>query len=231
MVTKIKLVLYDLDGTLVDSAPDLADSINYLLSNDKLKTHSVVKVRTMIGHNIKKLVEFAYAASGRPLSKEEHSKKVDAMMQQYQKNLTNKTLLREGAVESIEYAFHNDIRTAVVTNKPINLAKQVLENLSLASKIDVVIGGEMGFPAKPAADMLQEAMRGTNISPAYSLMVGDSPLDEKAAHNANVAFALIKGGYTDQPVEEFKADYIIDNLSELIKIFEGKNLAGFEKAR
>ncbi|KGF69716.1 phosphoglycolate phosphatase [Hoeflea sp. BAL378] len=210
-----RAILFDLDGTLIDSAPDLCASVNDLLAQDALPPLSPDAVRGMIGHGVRKLVERAYAFSGRPVAGEALDDATDRMMEIYGGQLTRHTTLMPGAMEMVVAYHMAGVKIGVVTNKPEAFTREILGHFGLLALVDVVVGGDTGPLRKPAPDMLEHALLQVGVSPLHALMVGDSPADTDAARAAGVASVAVRGGYTTVPADALGADRVISTLMEL----------------
>ena len=218
-----RAILFDLDGTLIDSAPDLCASVNDLLAQDSLPPLSREAVRGMIGHGVRKLVERAYAFSGRtlptiigtPMQGETLDGATDRMMEIYGRQLTRHTTLMPGAMEMVVAYHMAGVKIGVVTNKPEAFTREILGHFGLLALVDVVVGGDTGPLRKPAPDMLEHALLQVGVSPLHALMVGDSPADTDAARAAGVASIAVGGGYTTVPADALGADRVISTLMEL----------------
>ena len=208
-------VLFDLDGTLIDSAPDLTDAINELLAASDRPPHPEDAVRRMIGHGIAKLVERAFAAHSVALDAPALEDRTQAMMAIYGSCLTRRTTLMPGARAALERIKARGLGTAVVTNKPGGFTETILRDLGLASFVDAGVGGDSGLPRKPAPDMLIAACDAIGRVPADVWMIGDSAADVEAARAASIRCLLVRGGYTDADVETLGADQVIASLDDL----------------
>jgi len=211
-----KIVLFDLDGTLIDSAPDLRASTNILLSENNFGPLTLDQVRSMIGNGVAKLVERAFAASGETLDDGQVNTHTDRMMSIYSKHLTVETRLMNGAVEALQHCKAIEAATGVVTNKPETATRSILAHFDLTDDINVVVGGDTGPMRKPAPDMLLHAVAQLGLSCSDALMVGDSPADIDAAKAADIRSIAVRGGYTNVAAEDLGADIVIDSLSELV---------------
>lgn len=208
-------LLFDLDGTLIDSVPDLAAATNELLAQDNLPPLSVDAVRGMIGNGVKKLVERAYAAVQRPVEGEGLAGATDRMMAIYGRHLTGQTALMPGAMEMVAAYHIAGVRIAVVTNKPEEFTHELIKHFGFDAIVDVVVGGDTGPQRKPAPDMLEHALAAMGVAAGKAIMVGDSPADIDSAKAAGVLSVAVRGGYTNVPVEELGADILIDSLKDL----------------
>jgi phosphoglycolate phosphatase len=209
------VVLFDLDGTLVDSAPDIAAAVNELLAMEGFAPHSVPAVRGMIGHGLEKLVERAFAAHGIVLDQEALRSRHEAMAGIYARHLTNLTTLCPGAREAVRAVRRSGTPSGVVTNKPEGFSRTILAHFDLLAAVSEVIGGDSGYPKKPAPDMLLAACERLGKRPDEGVLVGDSPADLASARGAGMSCVLVRGGYCDGPVHELGADLVIDDLAAL----------------
>lgn len=215
----LEAVLFDLDGTLVDSAADIAAAVDGLLAEDGLAPLGIDTVAGMIGHGVAKLLERAYAARGLALDAAEFSVRLDAMMQRhYGAHLTGLTTARAGAVDFVMACKTSGLRTAVVTNKPEPFVQTILDHYGFAASIDLVLGGRAGRRGKPAPDMLVEALDALGARPDGTLMVGDSAADAEAARAAGARCALLRGGYSTTAVEDLGADIVVDGFAALMPL-------------
>ncbi|MGB3388047.1 MAG: phosphoglycolate phosphatase [Pseudaminobacter sp.] len=210
-----RAILFDLDGTLVDSAPDIAAAVNELLADRGLPVHSLAQVKSMIGNGVKKLVERAFAASARPLTKLELDDATSEMMAIYRNRLTKLTTLMPGAQEAIAQLHVSGFALGVVTNKPQVATRQILLHFGLADRFGAIVGGDAVSHMKPAPDALLLALESLQVKPEEALMVGDSVTDFEAARAAGMPVALIRGGYSKVAIDDLGADLVCDSLVDL----------------
>jgi phosphoglycolate phosphatase len=210
-----KAILFDLDGTLVDSAPDIAAATNELLATRGLPPLSLPEVKAMIGDGVRKLIERAFAASGAPLSASELDQANDDMKPIYLRHVTGLATLMPGVRETLAHFHMAGIAMGVVTNKPQLAAREVLLHFGLTEFFGVIVGGDAVSHQKPAPDGLLMALDRLHAEPGVALMVGDSIADAGAARAAGTAVALVRGGYTQVPLEEIGADLVCDSMLDL----------------
>lgn len=210
-----KAILFDLDGTLIDSVPDIAAAVNELLPLYGLEAVSVDQVRKMVGEGVRKLVERAFAARDVALDKGELDERYERMMTIYGKHLTGRTELLDGA-EKILVDYHCEgVKLAVVTNKPEGFSRTILDHFGLSGMIGAVVGGDTCPDRKPEPGMLYHTADILGVNKDDCLMVGDSPADIEAARNAGMKSVVVRGGYSRLPIEQLGADQVIDTLAEL----------------
>lgn len=213
-------VLFDLDGTLIDSAPDLRDAANELLSRHGLGPLTLDAVKAIIGQGVKVLVERAFRACGRPLDETELEQQHLVMLDIYGDHLVRHTVLMPHAAEMLEALHDQGVRLAVVTNKPQRAAEAVLDHFGLFPWLGSIVGGDAGVAKKPAPDILLAALERLGVEPWNALVVGDSMADVAAARAAGIAVAVVRGGYTTIAADELGADGVIESLADLPETFE-----------
>jgi len=214
-LTGVRAILFDLDGTLVDSAPDIAAAVNELLATRGLPPLSLSDIKSMIGDGVRKLIERAFAASGTPLSATELDQAHETMKPIYLRHVTDLATLMPGVRETLAHFHMAGIAMGVVTNKPQLAARQVLLHFGLTEFFGVIVGGDAVSHQKPAPDGLLMALDRLHAKPGDALMVGDSVADAGAARAAGMSVALVRGGYTQVPLEEIGADLVCDSMLEL----------------
>lgn len=217
----LKAVVFDLDGTLFDSAPDIALVLNKVLEQDGHGPFSLVEVRSFIGHGIKRLVERAYEARKAPLSGKALDGKVDEYLGIYMENIAVETKAYPGALDLVATLRGQGIRTGICTNKADPLSHALVDALKVGSLFDVIVGGQSSLQAKPAADMLLETLRRLDCTPSQAVMVGDSISDVDCARAAKVRFVGVTFGYTDKPMRELGPDAAIDHFSQGVEAIAG----------
>lgn len=210
-----RAVLFDLDGTLVDSVPDLAAAANVLLARRQLAPLGLDDVRAMVGNGIEKLVERAFAARGQDLQGAAFDAAYDEMIAVYGERLTVETTLMPGATAAIERLHADGVKLAVVTNKAQAATDAILSHFGLSPRLGAVVGGDVGLAKKPAADILLAALARMGVDPAGAVLVGDSPADAGSARAAGMPVILVRGGYTTVPVDAIEADLVIDGFDDL----------------
>ena len=222
---KLEAIVWDLDGTLVDSAPDLRTALNAVLEKRGFFTHSLETVRGMIGAGVPKLVERGFNAVGvRPDSAQLHAL-VELFKAEYKTCATDLTRPYPGVVEALEQIRKLKIPMGLCTNKPEAFTRQILEGLGLLRFFGSVVGGDTTSRRKPDPLPLLTCLQGLEAEPAASLMIGDSAHDVHAAHAAGVTVGVVPWGYRSAPVEDLGADFIVHDLAVLPELI----LAGAPK--
>ena len=198
-----RLIVFDLDGTLVDSRRDLADSANQLieeLGGSRVSEDAIVR---MVGEGAAVLVRRALAAAGLRGTPAALSR----FLEIYDSRLLNHTRLYDG-IEAAIRAARIGARVAVLTNKPVGPSQRILDALGIGSLFEDVVGGDGPLPRKPDPAGLQELMRRAGVSPGATLMVGDSFIDHDTARRAGArcCLAAYGFGYEMFPVERLTGE-------------------------
>jgi len=209
-----RVILFDLDGTLIDSAGDIRNAINELLRLKSLPMLTLDEVRSMIGHGVQVLVQRAFLYRRVPLEGRALVDITTEFAEIYGRNLTGETLVLPGAREAIEHYRDSGVKMGVVTNKLQSATLTVLEHFGLLSALDVVVG-DAGLPRKPDPAMLLHALATLGARPEDAVMVGDSDADILAAKAAGVTAIAVRGGYSNHAVEDLGADIVIESLVDL----------------
>lgn len=208
-------IVWDLDGTLVDSAPDLAKALNTLLIERGHNSHPVDRVRTMIGGGVPKLIERGFRAAGSPLDEAELDALVPRFMELYTACATDTTALVPHARDVLEYFYNAGVRQGLCTNKPAGVTQQILNALDISGYFASVIGGDSTESRKPHPLPLLTCLREMQARPEDAVMIGDSGADVGAARAAGVPVILVPDGYTGGPAVSLGADYVVGNIADI----------------
>jgi len=204
-----RAVLFDLDGTLVDSVADIAEALNELLVAEGRDPYPLTAVKRMVGEGVVRLMEKAFKEAGGA------AERAERFMEIYTPRSTRLTVPVEGAFAALDHFKDLGIPLAVCTNKPDDAAREVLDGLRLLPYFREVIGGTSGLPRKPDPAILIEAARRLGAEPAHTLMVGDSLPDVAAARAAGMSVVVVDSGYGEIAAGELGADSILETLAAL----------------
>ncbi len=206
-------VIFDLDGTLVDSAADIAEAVNRTLADHGLPRVDEARVRSWIGDGVGSLVRTALADAGSALAVDEV---LPGFMVHYRQCLLRSPALYPGVVPALQALRERGVPLAICTNKPSAMLPPLLDHLQIDTCFDVVIGGDSLPERKPSAAPLLHLCKHFDVAPAQCLMVGDSATDLGAARAAGMPIALVRYGYPrDLDLEQAGAVALVDDLREL----------------
>lgn len=214
-MTKATLV-FDLDGTIVHSSPDIANALNHVLSNLGGAPLSIAEVQLMIGNGMPSLLERGLAARKITLSKSEFQQQFEVLRDFYMANWFVDSTLFPGAVEMLVRVRKAGYLTAICTNKLETITLMMLDKLGLAQYFDGVVGAEPPRPSKPYAAPVILAIARAGGQTTNSIMIGDSPADIGAGKAAGLPTIAVSFGYTNVAPAQLGADLLIDHLSEVL---------------
>ncbi len=209
----LSLVIFDLDGTLIDSAADLAHAVNGVLADFGAAPLTIPAVRAMIGDGTSKLIERALAA--RALADADLTAAHRSFMQRYAAEPLRTTSVYPGVRAGLEQLRQRSLRLALCTNKTARLAQTILERLELADFFARIIGGDSLPVRKPDPRVLQELLTSFAAEPRAALMVGDSEVDAETAQAAGIPMVLMRYGYRRGPIEEIPCLAALEHFAAL----------------
>ncbi len=208
-------LVFDLDGTLVDTAPDIVRALNAVLAAEGVPPLPTEKALTMVGRGARILLQSAFAASGRQVEGAELERLFKALIDHYADHLADESRPYEGVEAALDRFAAAGWLLAVCTNKPDPLARPIMEALGLARRF-AAITGQGAFPwLKPDARVFTETVRLAGGTPERAVMVGDSETDIATARAAGVPVVAVTFGYTPEPVASFGPDRLIDHFDQL----------------
>lgn len=209
-------VIFDLDGTLLNTLEDLKDGINHMLALYNYPERSLEEIRNFVGNGIYRLVEQAVPEG---LTKEKIQQFFLEYREYYTNHCKNKTRPYEGILELLEELKKQGYKLAIVSNKS-NQAVQELVVEYFPDLMDVAMGEKEGIQKKPAPDMVNEVIRLLHTDHGRTLYVGDSEVDKLTAENAGLAYVLVDWGFRHrEELMELKPEKIISKPEELLDCF------------
>jgi phosphoglycolate phosphatase len=207
-------LIFDLDGTLVDTAPDLLAATNAVMAHKALPLIPPQTLRHMVGFGARSLIEQALEAAAYPVTADEMPALVDVFMAHYRDHIADGSVIFPGVRETLTL-LKAQARLAVLTNKPHDLTPPLLKLLDLDHFFAEVYGaGRMGY-VKPDARIFHDVVRDVGGMEGGAVMIGDSITDLKTAQAAGVPCILLSYGYTPIPARDLGADIVLDDFREL----------------
>jgi phosphoglycolate phosphatase len=208
-------VVFDLDGTLVDTAPDLTRATNFVLASRGRKPVTAEDVRALVGLGARTLIRRGFAATGDPLQEEEMEELFSSFLSYYADHIAIDSRLFPGSKEVLNRCREQGLKLGICTNKPETLSRMLIENLGLHGYFDAIVGMDTIRVAKPDPRIYGETLRRLNMRDGRSVMIGDSETDVLTARAAGVPVIAVTFGYTAKHVKEFAPDYLADSYEEL----------------
>jgi phosphoglycolate phosphatase len=209
------IVVFDLDGTLVDTAPDLLDSLNHCLSQAGLERVDPLALRRFVGQGGRVMIERAFEAQQTQLSPEQLDWLVGLFLEHYGAHMPGRSQFFVGATEMMDRLARSGYVLAVCTNKFEALAVKLLAELGEADRFAAICGGDSFAFRKPDPRHLVETIRKAGGDPVRAVMVGDSRADIDGAKAAGIPVIAVDFGYTDLPVTTFEPSRVISHFDEL----------------
>ena len=215
-----KYVVFDLDGTLLDTLQDLADATNWVCIQHGWPIHSVEKYKTFVGNGAAKLVERVVPA-GVVLTERLHQQLLDEFTLRYNAHKEDKTVVYPGMLELVQRLKELGIKMAVLTNKPDEAAVPMVERY-YPGLLPLVQGAIPGYPTKPDPTLLQKLMKRMDAQPEHTLFVGDSNVDIQTAKNSGLDSCGVLWGFrTRKELMGEGANYLAENACQLEQIIMG----------
>lgn len=208
-------VVFDLDGTLVDTAPDLLNALNHVLTHAGLDEVDLQTVAGMIGHGAKAMIRQGMAHQNIAPSEAELETLFARFLVYYSEHISVGSRPFDRAPEILDELAAAGAILSVCTNKKQDLSDQLLEALGLAPRFAAILGADSVPSKKPDGDHIVRAILAAGGDPARAIMVGDSRTDERAARNAGLPFIFVPFGYEAESVEAIGADAVVTHYSLL----------------
>lgn len=213
----IDTVIFDLDGTLLDTIEDLTDSVNYILTKHNYPPRSIDEIRSFVGNGMRRLIK---RASPSGVSDEKIENLFAELKEYYTAHSNIKTELYPGILQLLDYLKSNGYKTAIVSNKN-HAAVCELKQIYFKEYIEIAIGQQEGIRHKPYADCVFSALANLGCESENAVYVGDSEVDVKTSQNAGTACIAVSWGFRGrQQLIDAGAEIIVDDASEIISILE-----------
>lgn len=210
-----RTIVFDLDGTLVDTAPDLIDALNFILAREGMPPVPLQSARTMIGAGARKLLERGLELDGRETSASELSRLTDDFIAYYADHIADSSRPFDGLEAALDDLASHGYRLAVCTNKLEWLSKRLLDRLALSTRFAAICGADTFGVAKPDPAIFRQTVARAGGDVTSAIMVGDAGPDVGVARRAGVPVIGVSFGYTEVPIADLKPDRVIDHMSEL----------------
>ena len=214
-MTSARTVVFDLDGTLVDTAPDLINALNFVLDREGLPPVPIKSARNMIGAGARKLIERGLELDGRSASVADISRLTSDFIDHYAAHIADVSRPFEGLESALDDLQTLGYRFAVCTNKLEWLSKLLLDQLGLSSRFSAICGADTFGVSKPDPAILQQTIVRAGGHLSSTIMVGDAGPDIGVARRAGIPVIGVEFGYTEVPIADLKPDRLINHMREL----------------
>jgi phosphoglycolate phosphatase len=215
-----RIVVFDLDGTLVDTAPDLIAALNFILAREGLPPVPLKSARMMIGAGVRKLLERGLEVDGRHAGVEDIDRLTADFIEYYTAHIADASRPFDGLESALDVLQQQGYRFAVCTNKLEGLSKLLLDELGLSARFAAICGADTFGVSKPDPAILQQTVARAGGELSSAIMVGDAGPDIGVARRAGIPVIGVEFGYTDVPIADLKPDRLIGHMSELAAAVE-----------
>lgn len=209
------IIVFDLDGTLVDTAPDLLDSLNHSLDEGGVERAEATAFHRFLGQGGRVMIERAFASQQRVLPAMEHDRLFSVFLDHYGRNIPGKSQPYPGAIAALERFAKAGFLMAVCTNKPEGFSRSLLGGLGIAGHFSAICGADTFDCRKPDPRHLTQTIELAGGDRDNAIMVGDSETDIETAKRAGIPVVAVDFGYTDRHVREFGPSVVISDFDEL----------------
>ncbi len=209
------IIVFDLDGTLIDTAPDLLDSLNHVITAEGLDPVSTADLRSHVGHGARAMLRCAYTAQERALPDARLEHLVAVFIEHYTANMPGRSRPFDGAVACMDRFEAAGFVLAVCTNKFEAMSRQLLEALGIGERFAAVCGANTFPVRKPEPGHLTGTIDRAGGDRNRAVMIGDSDTDINTAKAAGIPVVAVDFGYSPQPVDTFAPDRIISHFDAL----------------
>src|SRR5580692_7182152 len=214
-MTSVRTVVFDLDGTLVDTAPDLINALNFVLDREGLPPVPLHSARNMIGAGARKLIERGLELDGRAASVADITRLTDDFVAYYAEHIADASRPFEGLEDALDHLGSSGYRFAVCTNKLEWLSKLLLDRLDLSGRFSAICGADTFGISKPDPAILQQTVARAGGALSSTIMVGDAGPDIGVARRAGVPVIGVEFGYIEVPIADLKPDRLISHFRDL----------------
>lgn len=222
-----KLIIFDLDGTLANTAPDLLGTLTRITKDYALSPLGMDQFGQIIGHGAKAMIKRAFEINDKSMDDETLEKLFKDFLKDYAANIANETTLFDGVLDAMDLLETNGYSFALCTNKTESMARLLLKELDVTKRFKSITGGDTFNFKKPDARHLEETARLAGFDVSKAIMIGDSATDINAALNAKIPSVAVTFGYSDMPIKDLGATKIINHFSELPHSIESISKAVF----
>jgi phosphoglycolate phosphatase len=208
-------VVFDLDGTLVETAPDLIEALNVLFAREQRQPLDYAHARNLIGGGARKMIEAGLKLQGHTAEPGDVDRMFRVFVDYYSAHVADRSQPFPGLDAALDTLKAQGCRFAVCTNKLEDLSRQLLQALRLTHRFDAICGPDTFRIQKPDPDFLIRTIEAANGHPRQAVMVGDSGTDIATARAAGIPIVAVDFGYSETPVAELKPDRLISHFDQL----------------
>jgi len=210
-----RIIVFDLDGTLVDSMRDLVPALNRTIAHDGLSPIASGDISHFVGKGAMAMIGRAFEHYGKPLSKDRQKELLGIFLEEYEAHIADHTIYFDGAMKALDTLGAEGWRFAICTNKFEHLARKLMEQIGGAQRFAAITGGDTFEVKKPDPAHIVKTVELAGGDPKKAVMVGDTNNDIDAAIAAHIPSIAVTFGYSDRPVQELGASAMINHFDQL----------------
>ena len=208
-------IVFDLDGTLIDTAPDLVDTLNVVFAREGLPPVPYEIARNLIGGGARAMIARGIEVEGRVVESAKLEQMFADFIAHYSAHIAHRSRPFPGLIDALDALAGRGCRFAVCTNKLERLSVLLLEELKIAGRFEAICGPDTFGIQKPDPEVLRRTIAAAGGSPQRAIMIGDSAIDIRTARAAGIPVIAVDFGYSERPVSEFRPDRIISHFAQL----------------
>lgn len=208
-------IVFDLDGTLVETAPDLVDTLNYVFAREGIPPVPFEEARTFVGHGARAMITRGLDAEGRKVTPEVLDKLFNDFVDYYTAHVADRSYPFPGVVEALDALSERGYRLAVCTNKFEKQSLLLLDALKMTRRFAAIVGQDTYKIAKPDPEVLRRTILAAGGDPSHAIMIGDSETDILTARAAELPVIAVDFGYSLAPVSDYGPDRLISHFAQL----------------
>ncbi|RDV01968.1 HAD family hydrolase [Undibacter mobilis] len=218
---QLPTIVFDLDGTLVETAPDLVDTLNVVFEREGIPPVPFDEARTFVGHGARAMITRGLDAEGRTVTPQILDKLFNDFVDYYTAHVADRSYPFPGVIEALDALSERGYRLAVCTNKFEKQSLLLLDALKMTSRFAAIVGQDTFKIAKPDPEVLRRTILTAGGDPAHAVMIGDSETDILTARAAALPVVAVDFGYSERPVSEYSPDRLISHFAQLSEAIAG----------
>lgn len=208
-------IVFDLDGTLVETAPDLVDTLNFVFEREGIPPVPFDEARTFVGHGARAMITRGLDAEGRTVTPQVLDKLFNDFIDYYTAHVADRSHPFPGVIDALDALSERGHRLAVCTNKFEKQSRLLLDALKMTSRFAAIVGQDTFKIAKPDPEVLRRTILAAGGDPAHAIMIGDSETDILTARAAELPVVAVDFGYSQAPVSKYGPDRLISHFAQL----------------
>jgi phosphoglycolate phosphatase len=208
-------IVFDLDGTLVETAPDLVDTLNFVFAREGIPPVPFEEARTFVGHGARAMITRGLDAEGRTVTPQVLDKLFNDFVDYYTAHVADRSYPFPGVIEALDALSERGHRLAVCTNKFEKQSLLLLDALKMTRRFAAIVGQDTYKIAKPDPEVLRRTILAAGGDPAHAIMIGDSETDILTARAAELPVVAVDFGYSPKPVSYYGPDRLISHFAQL----------------